>query len=177
MTGNNMTNLHDIADEYGLSYVETTTERSGYPSHIKGALIDFKNFQQAEEVAQKYGLTIKEFRKNDGWQLWYRCKGEMFEPFQRSIEDYGDNYTMWEVGDEEEFFDVYIRGQLTQCESLENAEDILKYGKEIYEKIQDLEEGQAVITSDGRYYETISKQSMRYYYDTHHYAIGVMEND
>ena len=84
---------------------------------------------------------------------------------------------MWEVGDEEEFFDIYIRGQLAHCENLEEAEDILKYGKEIYEKIQELEDRQAVITSDGRYYETINKQSMKYYYDTHHYAIGVMENE
>lgn len=44
-------------------------------------------------------------------------------------------------------------------------------------KIQELEDRQAVITSDGRYYETINKQSMKYYYDTHHYAIGVMENE
>lgn len=50
-----MKNLHDIADEYGLTYIETTKERSGYPSQVKGALINFKNFQQAEEVAQNMG--------------------------------------------------------------------------------------------------------------------------
>lgn len=171
-----MKNLHDIADEYGLTYIETTKERSGYPSQVKGALINFKNFQQAEEVAQKYGLIIKEFRKNDGWQLWYRCRGEMFEPFQRSIEDYGDNYTMWEDGDEEEYFGT-IKEQLTQCESMDEAQDILKNGKEVYEEIQCLDDDQAVITSDGRYYETINKHCMGYYYDTHHYVIGVMENN
>ena len=42
--------------------------------------------------------------------------------------------------------------------------------EKIYDEIE-------VITLDGKYYETIKKTTMEYSYDTHHYAIGLIDRN
>lgn len=70
--------LQDIAQLEGLQYVKTTDQRNGYPSHIEGAIIGFKNYNQFNKIMRKYFHQINgnfrrvDLKKRDGWQLWHR---------------------------------------------------------------------------------------------------------
>ena len=43
----------NLAEVEGLEFIETTSERNGYPSNLQGAIIGFESFKQAEEIAEK----------------------------------------------------------------------------------------------------------------------------
>lgn len=75
-----MESLENIAYEHGLELIETTSEASGYPRNLKKAIIGFDTFEEAQELADRYGLTVREFTKRDGWQLWVRG-GRMWEEY------------------------------------------------------------------------------------------------
>ena len=54
--------LDEIAYNNSLELIETTTGKNGYPENLKYAIIGFKNFEQAKEIAKKHDLLITEFR-------------------------------------------------------------------------------------------------------------------
>lgn len=83
-----------IADREGLEYIETTTGRNGYPENIQGAIIGFETYDQAEEIAAKYGFDIELFKTRYGWQFWERC-GWQPTPLKISSEDYGDDFRQY----------------------------------------------------------------------------------
>jgi len=85
--------IRDISEHEGLDYVETTTGSNGYPENLKFAIVGFKTFEQAQEIADKYGLDIESFKRKDGWQLWSRNGSRMFSAFENSAEYFGDNYS------------------------------------------------------------------------------------
>lgn len=47
--------------------------------------------------------------------------------------------------------------------------------EKIYDKIEEADDDELVITSEGNYYDTIKETTMEYEYDTHHYAIGLID--
>ena len=49
--------LQEIAKEYNLELIATTTANNGYPQELKRALIGFTSYEQAEMVAEK-GIDI-----------------------------------------------------------------------------------------------------------------------
>lgn len=164
-----------IAESEGLDFIETTSQRNGYPSNLEGAIIGFKTFQQAEEIAEEFGLEITTFEKKDGWDLWYRTGGKIYKAFSNSSEDYGDNYQ--EVGkmDEEDFIENEVMFFFDDAkESFDQIESFLKQKKEIWEEVENMEDDEVVITHEGRYSDTIKKESMYFYHDTKHLAIGLI---
>lgn len=169
-----MTTLREIAEENNLTFIETTDKPNGYPSNIKGAMIGFKSFAQANELAQKYGLTMTTFEKKDGWQLWYRVMDVVFEPFTVSSEDYGDNYNELEKIDELEFLKNEFFSRVNDCTSFEEIEKLLNQKRRIFDEVEDMDDGQIVITDEGSYFETVDKKTMYTEFDTKHRAIGLV---
>ena len=53
------TDLYTIAEIENLQVIETTSAINCYPQSIKKALIGFESFEQAERVAEEYGLSIE----------------------------------------------------------------------------------------------------------------------
>ncbi|MGL5713279.1 MAG: hypothetical protein ACRCX2_09690 [Paraclostridium sp.] len=169
--------LQKIAERHGLEIIETTDRSNGYPSNLKGAIIGFESFKQAEEIAEKYNLEITSFHKKDGWNFYYRTGANMYKAFTNSCEDYGDNYSEVEKMGEEDFIDRevlhFFSGNV--IESFEQIESFLSSKKEIWEEVNKMEDDEIVITHEGNYYETIKKESMYFYHDTKYIVIGVQE--
>jgi hypothetical protein len=165
----------EIAEVEGLDFIETTSERNGYPSNLKGAIIGFESFKQAEEIAEKYELEIQSFEKKDGWALWFRSGSWMGEAFKNSSDDYGDNYSELAKMDEAEFLESEVKYFFEDDrESFDEIEAFLNQKKEIWEEIEKMEDDEIVITNCGSYSETIKKESMYFYHDTKHLAIGLI---
>lgn len=166
--------LRDIAEKEGLDYIYTTSEGNGYPRNLKPAIIGFNTFGQAQEIADKYNLSIESFETKDGWGLWTRNNRRMYEPYQNSAEDYGDNYSEIHKMDEDDFIENEVQPLLEDAESFDKIEAILKEKKEIWEQVEVMEDDEIVITSYGTYYQTIKKTSMYFSHDTRHYTIGLI---
>lgn len=169
--------LKEIAKKTGFDYIETTTGMNGYPQNIKPAIVGFNNFDEAQKIADEYGLQIEQFTKKNGWQLWVRTGDTAYEPFENDSSDYGDDYQEYsssEFEDESEFFEKEVKELLTSCESLDEAEAILSSQKELWENIEQSEDDEIIISCSGRYYETIKKKTMSFHHDSNTKIIGVI---
>lgn len=166
----------EIAEIYDLKYIETTSDGNGYPSNIKGAIIGFETFEQAQELAEITRLEIQIFSKKDGWSLWYRTGHTAFTTFENSARDFGDNYTEVYAKSEEEFITEEVSPFLEDNEftSFDEIEEFLKSKKELWEAIEDAEEDEIVIAHEGRFYETIKGKSMSFSHDTKTSTIGLI---
>lgn len=171
-----MKNLHDIASEKGLDYIETTSQMNGYPSNIKGALINIYDFEDAQRIATEHNLSIELFSKRDGWNLWYRTGNTAYEPLSNSSDDYGDNYSEYpKYKDKDEFYEEHIKPLLDGFDEWDALKGFLSNMDEIWEEIEKMEDDEIVITNYGSYMETIKQKSMYHYHDTKHVVIGLIE--
>lgn len=59
----NKADLREIAELNGLTYAESTSGSNGYPNGIKGIIIGFDNFKDADKLADEHNLTIEFFKK------------------------------------------------------------------------------------------------------------------
>lgn len=175
----NQINLREIAETNGLTYAESTSGSNGYPSNIKGIIIDFENFEDAEELAEKHGLSIEFFTKRDGWKLWERTNNQAHEPMKNSSEDYGDNYSQFEKMSEEEFIKNEVVETITYLiengADFDTIENFIKDKRKLFNEIEAMEDDEIVITCQGDYYETIKKESMYFTHDTNHVTIGLID--
>ena len=170
------TDLRFIAEENDLQYIETTPERNGYPSKIKGAIIGFDNFDKAQEIADENGLSIEIFTKKDGWQLWYRTGNNAYKEFKIDSSFYGEDYLEFEAGmNEGDFFNDEIEPMILDCNNFEELEKFIEKKKEIFEAIKSANNNETVLVHDGCYFETVEKTSMGFYHDANHSAIGLIE--
>jgi len=80
--------LETIAYENSLEYIETTVGMNGYPKCIRGAIIGFETFEEAEKLAKEHGLCIRTFFKRDGWQLYQRDSNTTWGPLEIGCDDY-----------------------------------------------------------------------------------------
>lgn len=169
----NEIDIREIADQEGLDVIETTTGTNGYPQNLKFAIVDFDTFEQAQELADKYNLSIESFEKRDGWQLWSRGNRTMYKPYQLDVHmDFGDNYS--EVDE-----DVIVDGIKDNIDNLEYSDiaDYLRGQVEILDEIEKAADDEVVITHMGEYYDTLPQESMIFYHDTRNYTIGLIQND
>lgn len=142
---------------------------------MKKAIIGFDSFEQADELAKKNGLSIEIFTKRDGWNLWYRTGDKAWEPFERSAEEYGDDYREFSEEDLEGFYENEVQPFVSDFADFASLRSFLDNKEKIYDKIEEADDDELVITSEGNYYDTIKKITMEYEYDTHHYAIGLID--
>ena len=171
----NKADLREIAENNGLTYAESTSGTNGYPSNIKGIIIGFDNFKDAEELAEKHGLSIEFFTKKDGWYLWKRTNNQAHEPMKNSSDDYGDNYNQLEKMNEKVFFESEVKDSIENFDNLEDLQNFLSKKQELFEEIENMEVDEIVITCQGEYYETIKKESMYFTHDTNHVTIGLID--
>lgn len=172
-----MIDIEDIAYENGLELIETTSAWNGYPQGLKKAIIGFDSFEQADELAKKNGLSIEIFTKRDGWNLWYRTGNKALSPFERSAEECGDDYREFSNEDLEEFYENEVQPSVSDFADFASLRSFLDNKEKIYDKIEEADDDELVITLDGNYYETIKKTTMSYCYDTHHFAIGLIDRN
>mgnify|MGYP000977728099 CR=1 FL=1 len=171
----NQINLREIAETNGLTYAESTSGSNGYPSNIKGIIIDFENFEDAENLAEKHNLSVEYFQKKDGWQLWERTGNQAHEPMKNSSDDYGDNYSQLEKMNEKVFYESEVKDSLENFDNLEDLQNFLSKKQELFEEIENMEVDEIVITCQDEYYETIKKVSMYFTHDTNHVTIGLID--
>ena len=173
----NKTDLREIAENNGLTYAESTSGTNGYPSNIKGIIIGFEYFQDAEELAEKHGLSIEFFTKKDGWDLWERTNNQAHEPMKNSSDDYGDNYSQLEKMNEKVFYESEIKHSIENFDNLEDLQNFLSKKQELFEEIEKMEVDEVVITYQGDFYEAIKKVSMSFTHDTKTTIIGLIDRN
>lgn len=169
--------LESIAYENGLEYIETTTGMNGYPQCIRGAIIGFETFEEAEKLAKEHGLCIRTFFKRDGWQLYQRDRNTTWEPLKITASDYGDDYSQLSVHDAEDFFENEVKPFLEDMGSFDDLKTFISRKEELFEKLEDIDGGQIVITHCGDYYETIDRELMEWSNDSKTWVIGIMEDE
>lgn len=178
-----MKTMNEIASENGLHVIETTTGLNGYPQCLKEAIIGFENFEQAEKLAEEYHLDIEIFTKRDGWQLWSRDNNRAYDAFERSAEDYGENYQQFEANMSQDDFlqqvgaASFIDGLTDEEDGLDRIEDYITDLRKLYDEIAITNDDEIVIADGDVYVETIKKRTMQYSYDTKHYVIGLINNN
>lgn len=167
------------AEERNLEFIETTSAMNGYPSNITGAIIGFETFEEAQELADELSLDIEAFKIRNGQQLWFRSENKSYEAFTNSAEDFGENYAEVFADTEEDFMQDEVFALLNDMEftSFDDLNRFISEKKEIWEEIEKAdEETQSVITREGTYYDTIEKNSMRFYDgDVNTYVIGLID--
>ena len=166
--------IDEVAYENGLDIIETTTDRGGYPRNLKRAIIGFSTFDEAEALANEYGLRTTTFEKRDGWQLWVRDNSRTYSAMEITSDNYGDNYYNYYASDKDSFYEEEVKPRLGDYDDIEELQSFLGDMREIYEEIKAIDENQVVITCEGRYYETIDAKSMSWSHDTKNYEIGVI---
>lgn len=165
--------MNELASEYNLQFVETTSARNGYPENLIPALVGFGSFEDAENFAQEHGLDTWLLHKCDGWQLWNRVHS-VYEPMTISCEDYGDDYNLYTASSLENYFEYEVKPCLENFDNIEDLREFLDEQENIMRELENLNDDEAVITYGGKFYETIQLHPMEWGHDTHNYIIGVM---
>lgn len=156
--------------------VEVTDGANGYPENLQKAVIGFSDFEEAEEFAAKVEGEIVMLHKRDGWQFW-EGQGKEIEPIQVYKKDFGDDFNKYFPTITESEFAEWTASFLSEnyAESLEDMKKYLDERIELWEKIQDLEDDEFLVAeNDTVVFDTYKCEAMHFYYDTHHYEIGVM---
>lgn len=169
--------LESIAEENGLEVITTTSARNGYPQRLQRAIIGFDTFEDAEKLAHEKGLSIEIFTKREGWSLWYRTGNHALAPFERSAEEYGDEYRQYSKEDLEGFYVNEVQPSVCAFDDFESLRCFLDNMEEIRDRIEDADDDEIILASYGGYYDTVKKTTMAYVYDTHHFAIGLIDRE
>lgn len=168
-----MKNFKKIAEENNLSVVEL--------SNGKEALIHFESFEQAENIANAYGLDTVHLKKKAG-ESWKVYSYMPLGPIEVSAFELGDDFEEWTSV--EDFFENEIRAFLP--DSLHDGEYDFKTfvekteeWKEIYDNLLKLKEGEIVLTYENRYLDTVKKETAFFenYFNSRYEAIGVIAMD
>jgi len=167
--------MKDIASENGLQFVETTVGFNGYPQNVKGAIIGFDDFEQAEALAKETGLGLQVISKKDGWNLWYRGSNTATEPLTITEEDFGDDFNFITDGDEKDFYENEVKPFLDDFDNLDDLMEFLEQKQEIADELNEIGDGYVVVTQCGKYYDTINTRPMRFNYDGEYWEIALVQ--
>ena len=169
--------LESIAEENGLEVITTTSARNGYPQRLQRAIVGFDTFEDAEKLALEKDLSIEIFTKRDGWNLWYRTGHHALAPFERDGTEYGDEYRQYTKEDLEGFYQNEVQPSVCAFDDFESLRCFLNIMEEIRDRIEDADDDEIILATFGGYYDTIKKTTMSYVYDTHHFAIGLIDRE
>lgn len=168
-----ITSLEDIAYENGLEYVTTCAKgNNGYPSNLMGAIIGLENIEEARDLARIYNLDIIYLHKRDGWNMYERID-YVTEAIRPKAEWYGDDFNFYTSKDAEDYFENEVKPFFGEFDNFESLQDFINEQKEVAEELRNIDDTQIVITCQGRYYDTIDKECMKWSYDTHTFVIGL----
>lgn len=165
--------MNEIASENGLQFVETTVCLNGYPQNVKGAIIGFEDFAEAEALSKETGLRLEVISKKDGWQLWYRNGNTANGPLEITEEDFGDDFRF--IKNEENFYENEIKPFLDDFDNIDDLMGFLEDKKSVEDELCTLDDDDVVVTCNGKYYDTISTRPMRFDYDGKSWTIALMQ--
>ena len=166
-----------LAEEKGLELVEVTQGMNGYPKGVYKAIVGFEDFQEAESLAEEFGLEIVELRSRDGWQF-YEELGRRYEPFAAS-EAYRDEYDLWPRMSYADYISQEdVLGTLADAEDFDEMEANLDRYKRIFEEIELLENGElvAVLRETGEA-ERVKEYTCHYHYDVWRHEIALVNHE
>ena len=166
--------MHAIAERYGLQVIETTTDKNGYPKDLQNALVGFDTFEEAQDVAEEYGLRITTFVRKDGHEFYYRNNNTTYEPLHIRAEDYGDDYKVFGINHRKNYYKNEVRPHLHDFDDIDDLMDFVEAQSDIIAELESLGDDELVIVRDGEYYETIERNIMRWYHDNELVIIGVI---
>lgn len=165
--------LERIAYKHGLVYVTTCSKgNNGYPKNMMGAIIGLESIEQARELASKYDLDIVQLHKRDGWCMYERMDYAI-EPLKPRADWYGDDFDFFTDDERDDFYESEVQPLIREFEDFDSLQSFIDSKKEIYDELQTIDDTQIVVTCQGKYYETIDKECMKWSYDTHTYVIGL----
>ena len=124
----------------GLKHVETTSGTNGYPQDIQEAIVGFENWEQLEEIAEKYKLEAYQSPQKR-WLAIIRTSRHSITAFQKiAVNDFGGDDYSQEYDDADsyqksEMEDVFPHLDLA---TFEEVEEWLKERKEVYNELLDL---------------------------------------
>ena len=164
-----------IAYENGFELVEVTRGRNGYPERLHNAIIGFEDFDEAQSIANEYGLELAILRKRDGWQLWERC-GRASQPLDLT-DFFTDNHNFFTKRDAENYYNEYVKPYLMDFENIDELAEFVKKQSEIMEELIYSDNDEMVVTYCGKYYDTLPREAMQYHDRLNGctYAIGLVE--
>lgn len=162
----------DIAYEYGLNLIETTSDRGGYPQELKHAIIGFNSFEEAEELAERFGLEVQEFVRRDGWQLWHRTGNKAYDPYDylSIMREEGECIL---GGDVEHVADLMKR-DVAERTSPNDIISLIHEYEDVLTEVAAAESDEFVFVKDGVFEGIYPCITMDYAYDTKQYAIGLV---
>ena len=166
-----------LAEEKGLELVEVTQGINGYPRGVYKAIVGFEDFQEAEDLAEEFGLEIVELRSRDGWQF-YEELGRRYEPFAAS-EAYRDEYDLWpRITYAEYISQEDVLGTLATAEDFDEMTAMLERYKEIFEEIELLESDELVaVHRESGEAERVKEYTCHYHYDVWRHEIALVNKD
>ena len=156
-----------------METIEITTGINGYPSHLHKAYIGFETFDQAEEFAKQNNGVVVALRKRDGWQFW-ESEGRVFEPFHVDGDTYGDDYSTETTQEHwEDTCRELLSAMICDGASLEDISNAVRNMVAVSEKINLLDDNEALLLCHGEYCDTIKTRTMSYSEDVWSHQIGV----
>lgn len=167
--------ISDVANEEGLEIVTTTDDANGYPTSLKaGLMVDDDNPEVLTKIADRYGLTVVEVFRKNGWNLWARSGNVgMPEPFDM-LSFNGNNVKMWQdtERDREGLLEDY-KCEVAEAEDYDSVKEINARYDEIFEALDRVGEQQVVRTEFNSFAEITPRFTMAYEDDgtIHTYAL------
>lgn len=160
-----------------MKRIEITEGMNGYPKNLKRAYTNFKTYEEAERFARKYNGRVVRLHKKEGWSLWEN-QGCQYGLLERDLEgEFSDKMT-FRKGSEDDFLENVretIKDDIDSGISMTGLREKAERMQINLERIEDLEEGEVMITDQAmEYQETIKEKCISYSYDTHIYSIGVV---
>ncbi len=155
--------------------IETTTNRTGYPSELKKAVIGFDTYEEAEAYAEEHDMSIESFFQKDGWSLWAR-DGYPMQAFQLHASDFSDDWRHYEFGAADRFWEETLQevDELKEYDDWtdEQVEEYLEAAKKVRDKIEALNPGEFACVYDNYVFAVYDQETMQYHHDGTTYAIG-----
>ena len=166
--------IEAIAYKYGLDVIETVTNGNGYPENLQKALVGFDTFEDAQNVAEQYGMMITTFTKRDGQQLYFRNGNQTYEPLRITAKDYGDDYKAYTSKDAKSYFEEEVKPHLCEYQNIRDLQDFIDEQCTIIDELEFIDDDELLIVHNNRYHETINREMMDWYHDTKYISIGVI---
>lgn len=150
-----------------LSYVETTSSRTGYPENTSWAITGFDDYDEAEQFAKDNGLRLIWLRKRDGWNLWYREGKYIGDKIAIQGALFGDNAEVFDSleeldTDRREMLRVFIDEEVP-------VETIARYvatWHEAHEEMEGASDNSVAVFINGAFYGIYPKHPTEFSYDT-----------
>lgn len=187
-----------------LSLVDNTRGMNGYPERMSWSIIGFESSEELEKVEQELNEMLKEtvtectdeedreeleemhvyrqfLHKRDGWNLWEvqtdsaACSCyDMWDIYAESAHIYiiyaKEQWTEKEIIENE----VINSGLLNDCETFEDVQEIISKAKDLWEKIDNLKEGEILVRDEENDFDKVVKRYVsEFSEDTHTYAIAL----